>query len=147
MQKLTPPTLMLFCVLSAIVLHFIAPLGLTSNWLFFIFGLAFITFGLAMAFGAEGQFRRIKTTVDHLGTATKLVTDGWFGYSRNPMYLSFVLILMGAWLSLGSLLPLIAVLVFIVLTERWYILPEEKRLAVVFGKGYESYQKRTRRWL
>ena len=100
-----------------------------------------------MAFGSEGQFRQRNTTVDHLGAATKLVTDGWFQYSRNPMYLSFVLILIGAWLSLGSLSPLIAVLMFIILTEQWYILSEEKRLAAVFAKDYESYQERTPRWV
>jgi protein-S-isoprenylcysteine O-methyltransferase Ste14 len=63
------------------------------------------------------------------------------------MYLSFGLMLMGVWLALGSFSPLLVVIAYLLLSERWYILPEEKRLAVTFGKVYESYQQRTRRWL
>ncbi len=138
---------MLFCVLAMIGLHLMIPLGLFSSWVLLVFGIAFIAFGLVMAFGAEGQFRRRRTTVNHTGTASKLVSDGWFKYSRNPMYLSFVLMLIGAGLSLRSLSPLLCIIIFMLLTEHWYILPEEKRLAGTFGKEYKSYQSRTRRWL
>jgi protein-S-isoprenylcysteine O-methyltransferase Ste14 len=138
---------MLFCVLGIIALHFMIPLGSISSWTLLICGVALITLGLVMAFGAEGQFRKRGTTVDHLGMASKLVTDGWFQYSRNPIYLSFLTILVGTWLSLGSLTPLLVILIYLLLTERWYILPEEKRLLASFGKKYLSYQMRTRRWL
>lgn len=147
MKKLTPPTLMFYCLLGMIALHWIFPLGLISNWVLLIFGVGCIALGLVVAFGAEGQFRRSNTTVDHLGMPTKLVIDGWFKHSRNPMYLSFALALTGAWLMLGSIFPLLVVLVYLFLTERWYILPEEKRLMAAFGKEYESYRTRTRRWL
>jgi len=63
------------------------------------------------------------------------------------MYLSFALTLTGAWLALGSASPLLVVVAYLWLAERWYILPEEKRLIATFGKVYEDYQKRTRRWL
>lgn len=138
---------MLFCLLGMVALRWLIPLGSTSNWLLLVFGVGFIALGLAMGVGAEGQFRRVHTTVDPLGVASQLVTDGWFKYSRNPMYLSFTLMLMGAWLALGSISPLLGVLAYILLTERWYIVPEERRLIAMFGKEYESYQMRTRRWL
>ncbi len=138
---------MLVSVLGMIALHFIFPIWSISNWAVLIFGVAFVAVGLVMAFGAEGQFRKRGTTVDPLGMATKLVTDGWFQYSRNPMYLSFLTVLIGVWLSLGSLSPLLVVLLNLILTERWYIVPEEKRLRASFGKKYLSYQMRTRRWL
>lgn len=147
MKKIYPPTLMLFCVLGMIALHSIVPLRAISNPLLLMFGVGLIAFGLVMAFGAEGQFRRSGTTVNPLGTSAKLVTDGWFKFSRNPMYLSMALMLMGAWLALGSISPLLVIFVYLFLTERWYIEPEEKRLNVTFGQEYESYRKRTRRWL
>ncbi|HEY5729739.1 MAG TPA: isoprenylcysteine carboxylmethyltransferase family protein [Anaerolineales bacterium] len=147
MKKLTPPTFMFYCLLGMITLRWIFPLGLMSNRVFLVFGVWFIVLGLVAAFGAESQFRRINTTVDHLGVPTKLVTDGWFKHSRNPMYLSLALVLTGAWLALGSISPLLGILVYLFLTERYYIMPEEKRLMTAFGKEYESYQTRTRRWL
>ena len=103
--------------------------------------------GIVIAIGAEGQFRRSRTTVDHLGMPAKLVTDGWFKLSRNPMYLSFMLMLSGAWLTLGSVSPLIGLAAYFFLMERWYVTSEEKRLKATFGKQYDSYRMRTRRWL
>jgi len=147
MRNVSPPTRMLLCVLCMIALHLLLPLAVVSNWILFLFGIGLIAFGLVMAFGAEGQFRQRNTTVDHLGEASKLVTDGWFKYSRNPMYLSFLLTLLGSWLTLGSLSPLILIPIYVLFTEQWHILPEEKRLGRAFGKGYDSYRGRTRRWM
>ncbi len=147
MKNINPPTFTFVCLLSMIALHWLLPLWLISSWMLLLFGIGFMIFGIVLGIAAEGQFRRSGTTVNPQGMPTKLVTDGWFKYSRNPMYLSFGLMLVGAWLSLGSLSPLICVVAYILLTERWYILPEEKRLVGVFGKRYESYRTRTRRWL
>ena len=147
MKRMPPPTLMLFCLLSMAALHWIFPLRVTSSALLLIVGVGSITLGLVIAFGAEGQFRRNRTTVEHLGTATKLVTDGWFRHSRNPMYLSFALMLIGAWLAFGSVSPVLGILMYVFLTEQWYIVPEEEGLLAAFGTEYDSYRKRTRRWL
>jgi len=138
---------MLFCLLGMLILDWILPLGSISSWLLVCSGIGLIVPGLVIAFGAESQFRRNGTTVDHLGKAAKLVTDGWFKMSRNPMYLSLAIMLIGAWLTLGSASPLLGVIAFIILAERWYIVSEEKRLVVTFRKQYEAYQQRTRRWL
>jgi protein-S-isoprenylcysteine O-methyltransferase Ste14 len=138
---------MLFCLLGMLVLHWILPIRWISNWALLIGGFGLIALGLMIAFGAEGQFRRRGTTVDHLGITTKLVTDGWFKYSRNPMYLSLVLILIGAWIMLGSISPVLGVITYLFVTNKGYITQEEKRLAATFGREYESYRMRTRRWL
>jgi protein-S-isoprenylcysteine O-methyltransferase Ste14 len=63
------------------------------------------------------------------------------------MYLSFALILIGAWIMLGSLSPILGVLTYLLATNKGYIAQEEKRLAATFGREYESYRMRTRRWL
>jgi protein-S-isoprenylcysteine O-methyltransferase Ste14 len=63
------------------------------------------------------------------------------------MYLSLAMMLIGSWLALGSASALLGVIAFIFLAERWYIVPEEKRLVATFRKQYEAYRMRTRRWL
>ena len=147
MKNLNPPTFMLICLLSMLALHLLIPLGSISGWIPLILGVGLILFGIVIGVAAEGQFRRSGTTVDPLGMPTKLVTDGWFRSSRNPMYLSFGLMLIGASFALGSASPVLAVIAYLILTERWYILPEEKRLVRIFGNQYEFYRMRTRRWL
>ena len=147
MRKISPPTLMLACLLGMMTVHWLFPILWISSWGLLFVGIVFITLGLVIAFGAEKQFRQSGTAVDHLGSASRLVTDRWFKYSRNPMYFSFVLMLMGVWLLLGSLSPLAFILAFILLTEQLYILPEEKRLVASFGNDYRSYLRRARRWI
>src|SRR5215213_7086778 len=121
LRKIMPPRLALLCLLGMIALYWISPAKLISSWVFLIFGLGFMTLGIVIAISAEDQFRRSHTTVDHLGLPTRLVTDGWFKHNRNPMYLSFALLLMGASLVLGSVSSLIGVIVYLFITQRWYI--------------------------
>ena len=147
MNKISPPILMLLCLLGIIALYWLFPLVSVTAWGLFIPGVGLIALGMLMAFGAEGQLRKKRTTVNYLGIPATLVTDGWFSFSRNPMYLSFAVVLLGAWLALGSLSALFSVMVYLTLVERWYILPEEKRLIAAFGQEYDSYRFRTRRWL
>lgn len=130
-----------------LVLHWLFPVASISNAVLVIVGLGMMVFGIMLAITAEGQFRRTGTNVNPFGLPTKLVTDGWFKYSRNPMYLSFALILAGAWIALGSLSSFLGVVAFLVVTDRWYIGHEENRLAETFGQAYEIYRKQTRRWL
>jgi protein-S-isoprenylcysteine O-methyltransferase Ste14 len=147
MKKILPPALFLLCLLAMLLLHEAFPLVSISSTALFTLGLGFMFLGLVIALQAEGQFRRAGTTVNSFGSSTKLVTDGWFKFSRNPMYLSLILMLIGAWLVLGSVSPFLGILVFFLITDKWYIVQEEKRLAATFGQEYESYCTHTRRWL
>ncbi|MDJ0593981.1 MAG: hypothetical protein QNJ72_29050 [Pleurocapsa sp. MO_226.B13] len=47
-------------------------------------------------------------------------------------------------LDLSSLL---VVVIFFVITDRWYIQLEEKAMAKTFGDQYAEYKAKTRRWL
>ncbi len=147
MRKILPPTLVLFCLLGMLVLNWIFPLVSVHSTALIVIGLGLVVLGIVIAFLAEGQFGRVGTEVNTFGQPTKLVTDGWFRYSRNPMYLSFALILIGAWMALGSLSPVLGVITYLFVADRWYIAQEEQRLTATFGKDYESYRMRTRRWL
>jgi protein-S-isoprenylcysteine O-methyltransferase Ste14 len=89
----------------------------------------------------------VGTTLDTFSEPNKLVTDGPYKYSRNPIYLGYALVLIGVWLLLGSLSPLFIVVFSIVITDRWYIPFEENMLAEKFGPAYTSYKSRTRRWI
>jgi protein-S-isoprenylcysteine O-methyltransferase Ste14 len=55
--------------------------------------------------------------------------------------------LIGLSILLGSISPVIGVLVFIILADRWYIPFEERMMTKTFGQKYKSYQARTRRWV
>ncbi|MGD8996491.1 MAG: isoprenylcysteine carboxylmethyltransferase family protein [Anaerolineae bacterium] len=76
-----------------------------------------------------------------------LVVTGPFRISRNPVYLSGVVVSLGIATLLGSLITfLFPVLLFLVLNT-WYVPNEESRLHRVFGDEYLEYKQRVRRWI
>jgi protein-S-isoprenylcysteine O-methyltransferase Ste14 len=100
-----------------------------------------------LALLAVRTFRRHHTAVDPRGKVTTIVESGAFRYTRNPMYLSLLVLFVGG--TLAFQLPWAAVLfvpVFLAL-HFGVILPEEKYLENTFGEPYRSYRQRVRRWL
>jgi protein-S-isoprenylcysteine O-methyltransferase Ste14 len=77
-----------------------------------------------------------------------LVTSGLYRYSRNPMYVSVVLILLGwtvtfdAWRGLGVYAAIVAVVFHFRV-----VLFEEPWLARTHGEVWNDYLRRVRRWL
>jgi len=63
------------------------------------------------------------------------------------MYLGFLMALFGFFMLLGCLSPLFGVVLFFVITDRWYIEFEEAAMAKAFGREYPTYKTKTRRWL
>lgn len=108
-----------------------------------IFGL-----GLLIASVAIFQFRRKKTTVNPLepNKVSSLVTSGIFNYTRNPMYLGLLLILIAVGLFLQNAFNTLLVGGFVFYMNRFQILPEEEILAKRFGQEYKLYLKAVRRW-
>ncbi len=95
------------------------------------------------------EFRRARTTVDphRANRASALVTGGIYRFTRNPMYLGMLAILCGAVLRSGNVATLIALPAFIAYMNRFQIEPEERTLTELFGKDYEDFISRTRRWI
>lgn len=75
------------------------------------------------------------------------MTDGLFRLTRNPMYLGFSVALLGLAVFLGSLVPMLLAVAYVLISDRWYIAFEENRMLARFGEDYRRYARRTRRWL
>jgi len=104
-----------------------------------------LSFGLA-TWGIR-TFRRHDTVVKPTGDVTQVVTSGPFKYTRNPMYLSLIVIYLGGMLFFR--LPWAVVLLVPVFLALHFgiILPEEKYLESKFGEDYVTYKRQVRRWL
>jgi protein-S-isoprenylcysteine O-methyltransferase Ste14 len=95
------------------------------------------------------QFRRARTTVNPLKpeTTTTLVTSGVYQWTRNPMYLGLLILLLGWAIKLGTLSPFLGPVLFIVLMQYAQIRPEEQALRMLFGKDFDEYCQHVNRWL
>ena len=94
------------------------------------------------------QFYRAKTTVDprQPSKASALVTDGMYKFSRNPMYLAMLLLLLAFGLKLGNAFNTVTAALFVTYMNRFQIVPEETILTKTFGKAYQQYCSQVRRW-
>ncbi|MFB3894243.1 MAG: isoprenylcysteine carboxylmethyltransferase family protein [Phycisphaerae bacterium] len=103
--------------------------------------------GIVIAYSAWRRMRREGTTVKCFNEPARLVTSGVFRYTRNPIYVGYVLGLIGAWIAYGAVSAGLVVVVFVLVVDRFYIRWEEKTLARKFGQDYEAYRAQTRRWI
>ncbi|MFP2768377.1 methyltransferase family protein [Oceanisphaera sp. KMM 10153] len=105
--------------------------------------------GLALMLLAVGQLHRARTTVlpFNPGRTRRLVTGGIFRYSRNPVYLGDLLLLLAWAVWLGNGLSLLWLPLFVGYMNRVQIGAEERALAAKFGADYLDYCSRVRRWL
>ena len=94
------------------------------------------------------QFFRSKTTVDpsNPSKATKLVSSGIYQYSRNPMYLGLLLLLLVWGLWLGNAFNVLLAAGFVAYMNKFQIIPEEEALLKLFAKEYAQYCALARRW-
>jgi AraC family transcriptional regulator, transcriptional activator FtrA len=95
------------------------------------------------------SFRRAKTTVNPMkpDPISSLVVSGIYRYTRNPMYLGFLLLLLAWAAALSNVLALVSLPAFVLYMNRFQILPEERVLASRFTQDYAEYRARVRRWL
>ena len=146
-KRIPPYILFLICVALMIFLRWTWPVGVLLRYPINLVGLVPVITGLVSGGAGVFIFLRKRTNIHPFRKPDTLVTTGVFNYSRNPMYLGLCLVLVGAWMLLGAITPILGVLIFVVISDRWYIPPEERMLNEQFGKPYEDYRSRVRRWL
>ena len=142
-----PPTYFNFSWITMVILNFTIPGYRFLLFPYTLVGILLMVPGLWMNLWASKYFNTVGTTVKPFQVSEQLVTTGFYRYSRHPMYLGMLLILVGVFLFLGSLTPILVLPFFILLINRRFISPEEAMLLDRFGEAYEKYQKRVRRWI
>lgn len=112
-------------------------------------GIGLGVIGLSSGIMGVMQFKKAQTTPNpkEIDKATSLVTGGIYQYTRNPMYLGLTLILLGWALYLSHFLTFILIPIFMMYIARFQIQPEERMMAKKFGKVYQAYVSKVRRWL
>ena len=148
MLKLPPPIWALLILILTAGASYMAgwPTGPWANSLSVGIGLIAISF-IAPVW-ALILFRRAGTQINPTSaTNNKLVTDGPFRFTRNPMYLGLVLLSLGVAVATGAILMFVApILVFAI--ANWVHIPfEEAKMRRQFGPAFDIYARNVRRWL
>jgi protein-S-isoprenylcysteine O-methyltransferase Ste14 len=144
-----PPIVMLAAAFLMWALHRWIPIihWIAAPWN--RFGSLPAVIGLAIAVAAIVRFRQARTTTNPMdpSKASRLVMDGVFRISRNPMYLGLELLLIGWAVWLGSASPWLIPPLFAIFITVVQIIPEERALEQRFGDQYRTYRRRVARWI
>jgi protein-S-isoprenylcysteine O-methyltransferase Ste14 len=114
-----------------------------------VLAVSFAVAGAIIVLSGVASFRRARTTFNPMKpeSTSSLVLSGIYKLSRNPMYLGFLLVLVGWAVFLSNALAFVFVPAFIFYMNQFQIEPEEKALAGKFGQEFADYKSRVRRWL
>ncbi|MEM7440431.1 MAG: isoprenylcysteine carboxylmethyltransferase family protein [Pseudomonadota bacterium] len=142
-----PPFWTLCAWVLSLVISWVIPnpswdsLGL--RWL----GLLWIILAFVSVAWSALVFFRYNTTIEPGQKPYKLITNGPFQFSRNPIYLSMVVATAGWVLWLGAAFGLAVIPVLWFILDRRFAALEEAVLRETFGEEAEAFFTRTRRWL
>jgi protein-S-isoprenylcysteine O-methyltransferase Ste14 len=139
-----PPVWLAISVVSMLLLDRYLPLYRYSAplWL----GAPLFLFGLYMAASSAGSFVVAGTPVIPFERSKALVTDGFYRWTRNPMYLGMVLAQLGFALWLRSVSPFLPIVAFTAIIRWNFIAGEERFLEDIFGEPYRAFVRRVPRW-
>lgn len=146
-KPILPPTYFTTCFTVSLVLHFVVPLVSIVPFPFNLVGLLPIAFGSVLNIWADQLFKRQNTTVKPFEPPSVLVLEGPFAWSRHPMYLGMVGILLGTSLICGSLSSFLGPIGFWLIIRLRFIPAEEQAMTDAFGEKYNQYKGRVRRWI
>jgi protein-S-isoprenylcysteine O-methyltransferase Ste14 len=146
-HKIVPPVYVLISVLTIVLIHFIIPGPDIFPKPWNLLGILPLLAGLVPPVLAVMAFRRAGTSPEPFHEPAAMVTSGIYGISRNPIYLGFLLFLLGVVVLLRTLVPFVVLVGYVVLIQRNVIRVEEGILAAKFGARWVEYKQRTRRWL
>jgi protein-S-isoprenylcysteine O-methyltransferase Ste14 len=114
-----------------------------------VLAILFLVAGLAIGAVAIAGFLTARTTFNPMTPhkASLLVTGGLYRFSRNPMYVADVLLILALGAHIGTLAVVAVVPLFVWYLTEFQIKPEEKHLRQIFGQDYLNYCSRVRRWI
>jgi protein-S-isoprenylcysteine O-methyltransferase Ste14 len=147
MYKYVPGSTLGASIIIAVVLHYLFPVTTIIPFPYNLLGLLIVGFGVYSAFLSVRLLISNNTTFEAGGNPSSLVTRRPYSYSRNPIYLGFLLIALGTATILSSLSAFIAPIIFFLVVNTIIIPFEENRLQKNFGIEYEKYKASVRRWL
>lgn len=109
-----------------------------------VFSLPFLIAGALLWLWCAGKFFRTKGTPVPVNPPPKLITDGPYAYSRNPMMTGLFLVIAGIGILFGSvMLTFVMLPLFVLMSVLEFKYIEEPELEKRFGKEYTEYKNKT----
>ena len=142
-----PPLILLGHILLGLALDWLRPAPFLSSAVQYALGAVLIVLALALAGAAIFRFARAGTNVPTRRPATALVVAGPYRFTRNPIYVGMILLLLGIGVMIDSVWIVAVAVPFALVLRYGVIAREERYLAAKFGEPYRQYCAKVRRWI
>jgi len=146
--RIPPLALLLVFATGMVVVAYAVPAAVAIPWRVAL-AVALAVAGASVALAGVVAFRKHRTTVNPFTPeqSSSLVSTGIYRFSRNPMYLGFLLALAGLGALLANWASALLIPAFVAYMNRFQIQPEERALRQRFGQEFATYAATVRRWL
>ncbi|QJB69009.1 methyltransferase family protein [Parasphingorhabdus halotolerans] len=147
--KFPPPLLYLGAILFGWLLDYLLPIPAISlsDDILRLLGAVLLLAGIAVNIGGVMQFKKQKENVIPWTGSEKMIAEGIYKITRNPMYLGMTLIVIAVGLFFGNYAVMGLGLVAAIIIDRLVITREEAYLEARFGQSYADYKTLVRRWI
>ena len=145
--RIPPPLVFLFSIFLGWGIQKVHPLPILSDSLRFSLFVLFLGSGMSLMAYCAIAFKRAKTNLLPWKTTNTIVTSGAYRFTRNPIYVAFVLIGLGIACVANNPWMAATLVLFVWIVQQTAILKEERYLEQKFGREYLDYKSRVRRWV
>ena len=142
-----PPLLLVASLGLGFLLRWLAPLPVLMSTASAMIGPAVVALAFGLFFWAAGTMLRGRASIPTNRPTDAIVTGGPFRFSRNPIYLSMILLHVGVGTWTKSPWFFVLAAISVALLTWGVIAREERYLERKFGDEYLSYASRVRRWI
>jgi len=144
--RFPPPFIFLSCLVAGIMADSPWVVGGLATLPAMVMGGVIFALGAVLAKNSVPRHRKAGSNVEPWKPTTKIISDGVYGRSRNPIYLAMVLGYIGISIAAGSIAAFVS-LIPCLLVMRYYVIGREERyLEAKFGTDYVDYKSKVRRW-
>ncbi len=142
-----PPMVFLGYLIGALALNWAVPFPIPWVTPPRIIGGLLVVAGFLLSSAALRQMMKAHTSPDPHRPATTLVLDGPYRFTRNPIYLGFLMIYLGFTLLVVTLWGILLSPFLIWTITQAVIHAEEDYLEDKFTEQYKDFKSHVRRWI
>jgi protein-S-isoprenylcysteine O-methyltransferase Ste14 len=142
-----PPLLLMICIVGGFIEEWAIRAPFLPDTLALPIGVPIVVVAFALFGWAVSTMRAGGASIPTNLPTDAIVEKGPFRFSRNPIYLSMGLLLVGIGCWANSLWFLTWAVLDVLLLTVYVIRPEERYLEEKFGEAYLGYKRRVRRWI